>query len=95
MLRNIHWLLLRNLISMRKLYRAVFPLNANICVNLSVCLGIVEIEVNKYYTFDKKYILGDIQKYVSSFAFSVCRCNIEGEVYGGAVTLWWGAMRAH
>ena len=54
MLRNIHWLLLRNLISMRKLHRAVFPLNANICVNLSVCLGIVEIEVNKCYTFDKK-----------------------------------------
>ena len=25
-----------------------------------------------------------------NFAFLVCRCNIEGEVYGGAVTLWWG-----
>ena len=30
-----------------------------------------------------------------NFAFLVCRCNIEGEVYGGAVTLWWRAMRAH
>ena len=28
------------------------------------------------------------KKCVSSFAF--CRCNPEGEVYGGAVTLWWG-----
>ena len=31
-----------------------------------------------------------MEKCVSTFAFSVCRCNIEGEVYGGAVTLWWG-----
>ena len=37
----------------------------------------------------------EMEKCVSTFAFSVCRCNIEGEVYGGAVTLWWGAMRAH
>ena len=78
-----------------KVYSAVFSLNAKMCVNFSLCLGIVEIKLNKYYTFDKKYILGELQKYVSTFAFSVCRCNIEGEVYGGAVTLWWRAMRAH